>query len=454
MASNWNVRDQWVKVIGLGVSGRAAAQLLLDQGAHVEAFDDAWESMQSDDTIIALQKRGLKVQSNPHKVDLHGCFTVVVSPGVSQEHPLYSRALVEKVPVIGEVELACRFLPNRMMAVTGSNGKTTVASLIAHLLNGCGYVARAVGNIGIPLAGLVNKIKAQEILIVELSSYQLETIRSHVFEMGTILNITPNHLDRYPSMESYAAAKLHLRHLLKNWAPLYMRDHEAKQYKSLIGTFPVRTIGYTSDCTLYCDGERIIFQDKVEHVLPTSYRGAAASDLDNLLAAYAFCREVGAHSDAMWEALNSFEKPPHRVQFVREIGEISFYDDSKATSIDAVTHAVTLMKGQVVLIAGGLHKGAPYTSWIDSFQGKVKHIYAIGQAAVTIKQDMSGSIPVTLCTTLAEAVEKAAHSAVKGDNVLLSPGCSSYDMFKDYAHRGEEFQRLVCQLDCLVKEKR
>jgi UDP-N-acetylmuramoylalanine--D-glutamate ligase len=271
-------------------------------------------------------------------------------------------------------------------------------------------------------------------------------MEGQVLDAAVILNITPDHLDRYGSMEKYAEAKLQIRHHLKEGAPLFMLEKEARLYQSYLHGTNVKTFGSDRSCTIKSDGKCLIVNEKIEHILPVGYRGAIGHNAENLLAAYALCRTMGALPADLVAAAETFQRPSHRIQYVTQRNGVSYFDDSKGTNLDAVLRAVESMNGGVVLIAGGVHKGAPYTAWIEPFRGKVKHICAIGQAAPQIYQDLSKEFSVELCDGLEQAVKKAAAVAAPGENVLLSPGCSSFDMFRDYAHRGDQFQKIVQQL--------
>lgn len=437
-------KEKAVLVLGLGASGRSAAHLLLGRQAQVWGTDDHLERLRGEGALEALQKEGLRLLEPSAIAEMKNFELLILSPGVPQTHPLCVLAKEKGIPLMGEVELACHFLSkdNRVLGITGTNGKTTVTLLVTHLLQAAGLPAMALGNIGIPVADFVAH-PGREIIVLELSSYQLETMSRRVLDAAGLLNITPDHLDRYESFEAYAEAKVHVADCLKSGAPLWLRRKDWERHRKRLANVKVRTFGFEHDCDVYSDGTSLIREGRIEQVLPVSLRGVFTHDTENFLAAYALCRELGAPPQVLVQAAATFRKPSHRVEFIREIEGVSFYDDSKGTNLDAVLRAVAAMSGDVILIAGGVHKGAPYTAWADSFRGKVKRVYAIGSAASQIKEDLEGVIDVTLCRTLDEAVQGAAQCAKPGDNVLLSPGCSSFDMFRDYVHRGQEFQRLV-----------
>lgn len=444
------LKNKKVLVIGLGLSGRSAAHFLLNRGAEVWGVDRNQEMLLKHSDILALKQKGLVAKHETEIFPINQFDFVVVSPGVPPTNPYYETALQEGIEVIGEIELACRFINQPFLAVTGTNGKTTTTLLIAHVLNESGLLARALGNVGVPL---ISELDASDfglegqILVVELSSFQLETLNRKIVDAGVILNITPDHLDRYPDMEAYAAAKIRLKDCLKPSGKLYTFKETFEEYKKLFGNDHPLTYGYSSDCTYFLDQEKLLLNNRTEFLLPQEFCGLKSHDLENMVAAYALCKEMGVTAEQFLKAFSTFKKPSHRLEFVRSIKDVAYYDDSKGTNIDAVIRAVNSLKGDIILIAGGVDKGAAYTPWIQAFAGRVKCVFAIGQAAMKIKEDLSASLPVEECSTLEMAVQDATSIAKPGQVVLLSPGCSSFDMFRDYAHRGEEFQRIVNALE-------
>lgn len=434
-----------VLLLGLGISGQAAAEFLLRRGAKVVGVDGNKGLLESNPHIAELRKQGLQTLHDSQPCQAANFDLVVVSPGIPATHPFYKQALQAGLEIIGEVELACREITQKCIAVTGTNGKTTVTSLIAHVLNHNGKKARALGNIGIPLTSAVDadEVGKTEILVIELSSFQLETLRRPFIDAAVILNITPDHLDRYSSMEEYALAKIRIKDNLKPSGKLYVEDKSLQEFHYLFGNGRFLAYGYSKECYLTTDTKTVFLEGRPVFSVPETLRNKRTHDLENLMAAYLLCKDMGISADQFLAALQSFKKPAHRIEFVRTVQGVHYYDDSKGTNIDAVIRAVDTFNGNIVLIAGGVDKGAPYTPWMSAFNGKVKAICAIGQAAEKIKNDLGKHIPVELCKSLEEAVKHAASLTILGDTVLLSPGCSSFDMFKDYAHRGSEFQRIV-----------
>lgn len=436
-----------VLVIGLGISGCSAARFLLKRGCQVSAVDKRMDQIRDKDEIKDLMQNGLEVFSENCPPQIHPFDLIVVSPGVPPSHPLYQACISAKKEVIGEIELAGRFIHQKCLGITGSNGKTTTTLLVEHALNHAGKKAKAVGNIGKPLTQVLDEEDSREaILVIELSSWQLETLQSKILDAAVIINITPNHLDRHKTMEAYAQAKFCIGHCLKTGKKLYA-SYDTQRYFNHFFDGHMATFGYNSECDIYCDEEKIIAQGTPQFYLPENLQHRVTHDVENIMAAYVLCQEMGVSSHDFSRALFSFKKPPHRIEFIRKYNEVSYYDDSKATSIDPVIKAVNSLLGSVILIAGGVHKGFSYKPWVAGFKQKVRLICAIGEAAEQIQRELSEHISVEVCLTLEEAVCHASKQACPGENILLSPGCSSLDMFKDYEQRGDAFKKIVWGLE-------
>lgn len=382
-------------VLGLGVSGKSAAHFLKEKGYEVFTHD----------------KDPSKAIDFPFLSDPGTDFDLaILSPGIPQANPIVEKLNNAGVEVIGEIELACRYIKQPMIGITGSNGKTTTTLLVTHVLNHLGIEAVAMGNVGIPLTSLKNE---RAVIVCELSSYQLETLKAKCLNQAAILNITPNHLDRYKVMERYAQAKFLIQNNLKDEGSLLVHENILKDFGNYI----------TSKIRVFCSREN--------------------HNLENQDAAFKLCEPFGIKREDFDKAALSFQKPPHRIQYVTDIKGVKFFDDSKGTSVHATLRAVESMQGPVILIAGGVDKGYPYTDWIIPFEKKVKKIIAIGEAAPKIEKDLKGRIDVMLAKTLEDATLISFQEALNGDNVLLSPGCASTDMFKDYSERGLSFQKAV-----------
>jgi UDP-N-acetylmuramoylalanine--D-glutamate ligase len=412
-----------VLVIGMGLSGRSAVSYLLSKKEIVTAVDRFADQLAGDPEIQMLECRGLTFLSEEQLHDLSVFDLVVVSPGVPPSNSILEQAKAKGIEIIGEIELACRNLVQPMIAVTGTNGKTTVTQMIGHVLNACGKPARVLGNGGIPLTSEVEQLK-DEIVVCELSSYQLETLRCRTVDAGAILNITPDHLDRYTGMEAYAKAKARLADCLKPAGKLYLSPQVQQQFEYLF-----------EKC-----------QENIELISLDNYKDHLNHDDVNRLTAKQLCLEMGVSGDEFDQAVAGFQKPPHRIEFVRNWKGVNYYNDSKGTNLDAVICAVASMSGAVVLIAGGKDKGSSFRPWLECFSGKVKTVVAIGEAKNKLAEELGAVVPVVLNESLTSAVLYASCIAEEGDNVLLSPGCASFDMFRNFEERGDRFKEAVMLL--------
>ncbi len=410
-------------VIGLGVSGRAAIRLLQKEGYSVSGVDCKDFRADTSFADVDIYREGEDVGDDKRPFAL-----VVLSPGVPSSHFLVQKAINDGVVVLGEVALALRYLRNRAVAITGTNGKTTVTELIEHVLNKSGKKAVVLGNIGTPMTEYVLQCDEDEILVVELSSYQLETLSSPAFEAAVLLNITPDHLDRYSTMQEYARAKAQVQYCVKPEGKLYLHAEVLQEYSFL----------FKRDISIL---------EEEAFFLPMQYQEMGEHDRKNARAAFALCQNFGISKEVFLQELQTFKKPAHRIEFVKEVRGVCYYDDSKGTNVDAVIQAVRSMKGSVIIIVGGVDKGSSYLPWKEAFEGKVRKIFAIGEAATKISCELGLFFNVQIVDSLEKAVRESSKEACRGEIVLLSPGCSSFDMFRDYVHRGEKFQEFVSLLE-------
>lgn len=420
-----------VAVLGLGKSGISAAHFLQKMGYDVVGIDDKLVSKPDFLTIITSEDASKGIQDFDF---------VVTSPGIAPTHPVIVAAKNVNIDVFCDVELAFRTIAKRhihAVGITGSNGKTTTTSLTCHMLLASGISASAVGNIGNPI--LTEVETTNDTLVIELSSFQLETMTTKALDAACILNITPNHLDRHGTMEEYTKAKMQIAEVLKPEGEFWVQQQFATTKKAL-------RFGFEKDCDLYTDGVKVFRFGKYESDLPQELQHSKSHNVENYLAAYALARFYGADAVKCMQSYSTFNKPKHRLQFIRTHNGIHYYDDSKATSIDAVLRAVESITNPIVLIAGGVHKGYPYGAWQKAFTGKVKACVLIGQAADIIERDLEQCVPVIRAGSFEDAVVKALECAVAQDAVVLSPGCASYDMFTSFEERGNKFQQIVNNL--------
>jgi UDP-N-acetylmuramoylalanine--D-glutamate ligase len=413
-------RGKAALILGLGVSGWAAATYLLGASARVTAVDKNKNKILENPLFS-----NLTLYDENQLTDVSGFDFIVKSPGVSWDHPLLIKAKTHNIPITSEIELGLNELSKKgktLFAITGSNGKTTTTLLTTHVLNACGKKAIAVGNVGTPLLSEIEN--EAEIFVVELSSYQLEKLETKTFDAAVILNITPNHLDRYNSLEEYAKAKFRIQEGLKEKGKLFLFTSVAEPFGHLINP---------------------ILKEKVATFSALGYRDEEIleHDLENCSAAYQLCKQVGVSEDDFWKGFLSFRKPPHRIEFVRLIKGVAYINDSKATSCDAVIKAVKAMKGDVILIAGGQDKGSGYEGLGLGLENRVKSVLLIGESAPLIRDSLLPSTHVEIVQTLDRALKRASELAHEGQVVLFSPGCASFDQFRNYEHRGDVFKQLV-----------
>lgn len=451
-----DVAGKKVLVVGAARSGIASASFLARQGAIV-ALNDAKALEKWSERALGLKSEGVGLIAG----DVPGWLLdqlelLVVSPGVPTKSIPLRYAERAGAAVIGEVELASRYLKGRIVAITGSNGKTTTTSLIGELLTGAGLQVQVGGNIGKPLIGLVASSREDGWTVVEVSSFQLETIREFHPQIAVALNVTPNHMDRYESFMDYAAAK---HRIFMNQTPsdvaVLNADDEvvsswARGLRARVMWFSVRSEPKEG---LFLRGQEIVWrQDSGEQTLmrreEMKLRGL--HNVENVLAALAAGIACGADVMSLRDAVGRFEPVEHRLEFVMEVKGVKFYNDSKATSVDATLKALEAFRddpGKVVLILGGRGKNAPYEPLSSLVRAKVRKLILIGEDADTIAQQLGTLAPQERAGDMRAAVKLAASSAQPGDTVLLAPACASFDMFDSFEHRGVVFKEEVRALD-------
>jgi UDP-N-acetylmuramoylalanine--D-glutamate ligase len=429
-------------VVGLARSGSAAARLLAGRGEQVRGVDSG-----RPEGAERLAEAGVEVNLDVDGTEhLDGVRTVVKSPGVPNEAPVIAAARERGAEVIGELELAWRAIPNRFVAVTGTNGKTTTAELLGELYRAAGEPVAVAGNVGTPLASLAGEVDVEATVICECSSFQLEDSESFAPECAVFLNLAPDHLDRHPTGEEYLAAKLRIFAAQGNDdVAVYNGDEPALSGRDLGGCARrVRfCVGADPDCevslsqgTIFWDGEPLIGAGEVN--LP------GAHNLQNAMAAAAAALTMGLDREAVRGGLRSFAGLPHRLERVAEIGGVSFFNDSKATNVSAAAAALETFESGVHAILGGQPKGEPFAPLATPVSEHCAACYLIGEAAEQIGSALQDAgVPLHRCDDLEDAVRSAAAAAAPGEVVLLSPACASFDAFRDYEQRGEAFRVAV-----------
>jgi UDP-N-acetylmuramoylalanine--D-glutamate ligase len=441
-----------VLIIGAARSGIAAARFLLNRGAVV-ALNDRKPLDQWSPDALALKELGVGLlPGDPPGWLLDQIELVVVSPGVPANIIPIRYAERAGAEVIGEVELAARYLKGRIVAITGSNGKTTTTSLIGKLLRDAGLPGVQVGgNIGKPLISMIDDSRDDGWTVVELSSFQLETIKTFHPAIAIVLNVTPNHMDRYETFNDYAAAKhrIFMNQTGSDVAVLNADDETvsswAKGLRARVIWFSVRT--ELSD-GVFLRGNELRFGDQVLlRVDELKLRGL--HNVENVAAAFAAGIAAGASIESMAATAKQFNPVEHRLEFVAEIGGVRFYNDSKATSVDATLKALEAFardSGKVVLILGGRGKKAPYEPLASLVQTKVRKLVLIGEDSDTIANELGEFAQIDRATDMNDAVTRSFNAAEKGDVVLLAPACASFDMFESFEHRGKVFKSEISNL--------
>jgi len=426
-----------VTVIGLARSGLASAELLASKGAVVRGCDTR--------PLEPLPGVEFQLQSWEAVQDAQW---IVISPGVPADLDILERARRAGIRVIGEVELAGYFLEGETIGITGSNGKTTTTALVGHILKECGIPVQVGGNIGTPVTAMVNTSRPGQWNVLELSSFQLETIDRFRAHVGVSLNVTEDHLDRHHTFGSYAAAKARLfeTQLAGDFAVLNADDAACIEYAACTRG---RTLWFSLSRGvspgIWLDGERLVLDGRLlltAKEIPLRGR----HNIENVMAAAAAASLAGAPLDGIAAAVRTFKAVEHRLEFVRQVGGVDFYNDSKATNVDSTLKALEAFDGPLWVILGGKDKGGDYAPLGPQLAAKARGVLLIGAATPLIAARLEGVAPLIDCGTLENAVRTAQREAAPGDTVLLAPACASFDQFDSYEHRGRVFKELVIRL--------
>jgi UDP-N-acetylmuramoylalanine--D-glutamate ligase len=429
-------------VVGLARSGSAAASLLARRGEEVRGVDsgepEGAERLAQDGVEVFLNEDGTRL--------LEGVRTVVKSPGVPNEAPVVAAARERGVDVIGELELAWRAIPNRFVAVTGTNGKTTTSELLGEIYRSAAEPVAVAGNVGTPLASLAGEVEDAATVICESSSFQLEDADAFAPECAVFLNLAPDHLDRHPSDEEYLAAKLRIfANQGNDDVAVYNGDEPALAGRDLGGC--ARRVRFCVSADPDCEvslAQGTIFHDGEPLIEASELRIAGEHNARNAMAAAAAALAMGLGRDAVREGLRSFAGLPHRLERVAEIGGVAFYNDSKATNVSATAAALAAFEGGVHLILGGRAKGEDFSTLVEPVRERCTACYLIGEAAGRLADALEpAGVPLERCDDLEDAVRRAAAAAGPGEVVLLSPACASFDAYRDFEQRGDAFREAV-----------
>ena len=442
-----NIEGKKILVVGLGKSGLAATEFLSSRGALVTA-NDAQPAEKIAEAINQLIEKNIEVVVGSHPISLfENSDLIVASPGVPLALECFQKAKAAGVPIISEIELAAHFLRGRLIGITGSNGKTTTTTLIGEVLQDAGFKTQIGGNIGTPLILLAETSCDDGLTVIELSSFQLEAVESlHLFA-AVMLNITPDHLDRYDSMNHYAAAKANIfrNQTSQDLAVLNADDEgvaamETSAHKVFFSCLQELKEG------IFLRGNEVICRAAgVEKTLITreeiGIRGA--HNLENVMATLAIGLACGVAPDSMRHTISEFKGVEHRLEFVAEIDGVKFYNDSKATNVDSTIKALEAFEHGVIIILGGKDKGGDYAPLALLVQERCEQVILIGAAADKIAAALENTKPLHRAATMENAVSLGKKLAHKGDTILLAPACASFDMFDNYEHRGRVFKAAV-----------
>ncbi len=450
-----DLKNKKVLVVGLGKSGLAAALFLRRRGAQV-TVSDVRSADQLAKEIPALIEAGIMVEAGGHglltfrRQDL-----IVVSPGVPLDTPELAQVKSFGLHVIGELELAARFLKGHTLAVTGSNGKTTTTTLLGEILEAGGLSTLVGGNIGVPVVSLIDQSTNESWSVLEVSSFQLESTEEFHPTIAVILNITPDHLDRHGSFENYASAKerIFAAQTEQDFLVLNADNTQAAAAASRsIAKVYWFSIEHPVEQGAWLDQGFVVYRAAANASIETIMllKGIplkGAHNVENVLAAVCAARLAGVPADVIRRSIESFKAVEHRLEYVATHHGVEFYNDSKATNVDATAKAIAAFSGGIHLILGGKDKNSDYTQLAELLRERVSAVYTIGAAAAKIESHLRGVVSIHACETLDKAVHIAAAAARPREVVLLAPACASFDQFESYEHRGRVFKQLVKDLE-------
>lgn len=447
------VKNKKVLVFGSGISGVGAVHLLELQGADVILYDGN-DKLKEEDVREKLDKDSkaeIILGEFPEKL-LDSLELIVLSPGVPTDLPVVEKMRAHHIEIIGEIELAYAFGKGDVLAITGTNGKTTTTSLLGEIMKNYKEKAFVVGNIGNPYTVIADQTDDDTVIVAEMSSFQLETIATFRPKVSAILNFTPDHLNRHHTMEAYVAAKKNIAinqgeddFCVLNYEDPLTREF-GQQLKTQVFYFSSKR---SLDQGIYLKDKKIIYQEENKQAIELCHVGElqilGSHNYENVMAASAMALLYGVPVKIVQDTIKAFKGVEHRIEYVAEKGGVVYYNDSKGTNPDAAIRGIQAMNRPTVLIGGGYDKNSEYTEWIRSFDGKVKKLILIGATKEKIAADAEkcGFTDYVFADTFEEAMEKAVEFAEEGDAVLLSPACASWGMFPNYEVRGDRFKELV-----------
>jgi UDP-N-acetylmuramoylalanine--D-glutamate ligase len=448
-----NVRDKHILVVGLGKSGLSVIRWLAKKGAWVAASEIKGEADLDPHFLQEARELGVLLETGVHKMEtfLHAD-TIIVSPGVPLDTEPLKVARQKGIPVLGEMELACQITKTPIVAVTGTNGKSTVTAFLGEMMRAEGLKVFVGGNIGTPLIEYAAGEQTADYAVVEVSSFQLDTMTSFHPRVAVLLNISPDHLDRYPDYQAYVRSKLSIfqNQGSEDCAVLNDRDPALHSF-SPSETVTVLRYGPEKrrDRQAYLEGKRImaVLPGKGQHEFvldPCALPGE--HNQENIMGAVLAGLALGVRPPVIQQTISAFRGLPHRLEFAGRLEDVGFYDDSKATNVDAALRSMKSFDAPVILIAGGRDKGGDYSPLVEAARGRVRKVVLMGESRFLMAEAFEGVIPCSMADTMADAVSQAFSSARPHDVVLLAPACSSFDMFTDYAHRGRVFKEAVERL--------
>jgi len=445
------LKGKKVLVVGLGKSGLAAALFLRRHGAQVTVSDvRSAEALAKD--IPALLEEGIMVETGGHglltfrRQDL-----IVVSPGVPLDTPELTQVKSFGLPVIGELELAARFLKGKTLAITGSNGKTTTTALVGEILEAAGVSTLVGGNIGVPVVGLIELSTDETWSVLEVSSFQLESTEQFHPQIAVILNITPDHLDRHGTFENYARAKERI-FAEQNEQDFVVLNADNARAAAAASRSAAKVYWFSLEHPVmrgtWVENGFVVFRREkhaaTEVIMPLSGIPLKGEhNVENVLAAACAACLAGVLPEVIRRAVENFKAVEHRLEYVATLNGVEFYNDSKATNVDATAKAIAAFPSGIHLILGGKDKNSDYSQLSQLLRARVRAVYTIGSAAPKIESQLRGVVSLHSCETLDKAVSAAAAAAHPGEVVLLAPACSSFDQFESYEHRGRVFKELV-----------